>query len=69
MLKLDLGAGDISPAGYTPIGHGHGSEIFPLPYADESVDEIRASHVLEHFPHGRLAEVLADWVRDRKSVV
>ena len=63
MLKLDLGAGDVSPAGYRPMGHAHGSDIFPLPYADGSVDEIRASHVLEHFPHGRLAEVLADWVR------
>jgi hypothetical protein len=66
MLKLDLGAGEISPPGFTPLGHDHGSEIYPLPFAAGSVDEIRASHVLEHFPHRQLAEVLADWVRALK---
>ena len=34
-----------------------------MPYADESVDEIRASHVLEHFPQAQLPAVIADWVR------
>ena len=62
-LKLDLGAGAISPPGFTAIGHAHGSEIFPLTCPDESVDEIRASHCLEHFPHGQVLDVLRDWVR------
>lgn len=66
MLKLDLGAGDVSPPGYTPLGRGHGSEIYPLFHADGSVGEIRASHVLEHFPHGQVLEVLKDWVRALK---
>jgi len=66
-IKLDLGAGDISPPGYIPLGHSHGTEIFPLPYRDNSVDEIRASHVLEHFPHAQLPAVLADWVRVLKT--
>lgn len=66
MIRLDLGAGDVSPAGFTPMGHAHGSAVFPLPYADGTVDEIRASHVLEHFPHGQIAAVLADWVRALK---
>ena len=67
MLKLDLGAGEISPAGFTPLGRDHGTEIFPLPYADETVDEIYASHVLEHFPHGQVEAVLADWTRALKK--
>lgn len=66
-LRLDLGAGKISPPGFIPLGRDHGSEIFPLPYADGSVDEIRASHCLEHFPHGQIDAVLADWVRALKK--
>lgn len=66
-IRLDLGAGKVSPAGFIPLGHDHGSEIFPLPYADGSVDEIRASHCLEHFPHAQLAAVVADWVRALKK--
>lgn len=66
MLKLDLGAGERSPDGFTPLGRDYGSEVFPLPYADSSVDEIRASHLLEHFPHGQIADVVADWVRALK---
>lgn len=62
-LKLDLGAGKFSPEGFIPVGRDHGSEVFPLQYADGSVDEIRASHVLEHFPHGEVEAVVADWVR------
>ncbi len=30
---------------------------------DDSIDEVRASHVLEHFPRLMLAVVLSDWVR------
>jgi hypothetical protein len=30
MIKLDLGAGAISPDGYIPMGRDYGSEIFPL---------------------------------------
>ena len=63
MVRLDLGAGEVSPPGYLPLGRAHGTEIYPLPYDDASVDEIRASHVLEHFPHTALAEVVAEWVR------
>jgi hypothetical protein len=66
MIRLDLGAGPVSPAGFVPLGRAHGSEIYPLPYGDDSVDEIRASHVLEHFPHGELEAVIADWVRALK---
>lgn len=63
ILKLDLGAGPVSPPGFVPLGQAHGSAIFPLRYAAASVDEIRASHVLEHFPHGQIGAVLTDWAR------
>jgi predicted SAM-dependent methyltransferase len=66
-IKLDLGAGEISPPGFRPMGRDHGSEIFPLPHADGTVDEIRAVHVLEHFPHGQISAVLKDWVRALKK--
>jgi hypothetical protein len=65
-IKLDLGAGGIVPDGYTPMGHAFGSEIYPLAYADNSVDVIRAVHVLEHFSHRDVNDVLADWVRALK---
>lgn len=66
MLKLDLGAGPRSPEGFTPLGHAHGSEIYPLRVADNDADVIRASHCLEHFPHREVPKVLADWVRALK---
>lgn len=62
-MKLDLGAGARSPNGFIPLGRGHDSEIFPLPYADGSAEIIRCSHALEHFPHRQIPEVLAEWVR------
>lgn len=65
-MKLDLGAGPISPEGFTPLGNVNGTVIYPLPYPDNSIDEIRASHVLEHFPHSEVAAVLADWMRALK---
>lgn len=66
MIRLDLGAGKASPPGYTPMGREHGSEIYPLAVADCSVDEIRASHVLEHFPYAEVQNVVKDWTRALK---
>lgn len=65
-MKLDLGAGDISPAGFTPMGNAHGSSLYPLSVADGSVEEIRASHVLEHFARAEVPNVLKEWVRALK---
>jgi hypothetical protein len=65
-VKLDLGAQDVSPEGYVPLGRYHGSEIYPLSCDDESVDVIRASHVLEHFPTGQVPEVVKNWVSKLK---
>jgi SAM-dependent methyltransferase len=63
-VKLDLGASEQSPEGFLQMGFAHGTQIYPLPaFADNSVDVIRCSHALEHFPHGKIAEVLKEWVR------
>jgi len=62
-MKLDLGAGGRKLTGFTPVEIKDGRQAFPLDYPDGSASEIRASHVLEHFGHGRTAAVLAEWVR------
>jgi hypothetical protein len=65
-MKLDLGAGPISPEGFVPMGRAHGSEVYPLPCDDGVIDEIRASHILEHFSHREVGVVIAHWVQKLK---
>lgn len=63
-MKLNLGGGHQKIPGFVNIDRLHGQEAYPLPaYADGSVDEIRASHILEHFGHREVPEVLKEWVR------
>lgn len=66
MSKLNLGAGTTVIEGFEPRDGAQGDVLFPLPDVDGSVDEIRASHVLEHFPYGQAQAVLTDWVRALK---
>jgi SAM-dependent methyltransferase len=61
--KLNLGAGSQPLEGYENLDRKTGQEIFPLPFADDSVDEVRASHVLEHFSHRQVPDVLKEWLR------
>lgn len=62
-MKLNIGAGDVPLPGYTPVDRKLGSEAYPLNYPDASVEEIRASHVLEHFDWRTVPKVVADWRR------
>ncbi len=63
-VKLNLGSGTTCLLdGYVNLDCKFGQEIYPLPYADESVDEIRASHVLEHFEHSIVLHVVREWAR------
>jgi len=62
-VRLNLGAGDHPLEGWENLDRRSGQEIYPLDRADASVDEIRASHVLEHFSHRETLDVLRDWVR------
>lgn len=66
MVKLNLGAGGTELPDYTAIDRKLGTEVYPLEYEDCSVDEIRASHILEHFGHGQAFNVLQHWVSKLK---
>ena len=65
-MKLNIGAGRTQIEGFEARDGAQGDVIFPLPDAANSIDEIRASHVLEHFAHGQVHHVLQDWVRALK---
>jgi len=62
-LKLNLGSGDMPLDGFINLDRKTGGQVYPLvAYADNSVDEIRASHILEHFGRRETLKVLTDWV-------
>lgn len=57
LLKLDFGCGEVTPPGWTGVDlYAPSASIkcdlmkFPLPWKDNTVDEIRASHFVEHIP-------------------
>jgi hypothetical protein len=62
LKRLNLGAGSTVLEGYEPRDAKSGDSIYPLPDADGSLEEIRASHVLEHVSHTEVAEVMRHWV-------
>jgi len=69
--KLNVGSGKWIIEGYKNLDVLFGDSLFPLKeagasYGDSSVDEIRAAHVLEHFPHGQTQEILKHWVSKLK---
>ena len=61
MLKLDLGCGPVRIPGYTPVDASLGHDVRALPFADNTVDEIRASHVLEHISYTEAESVVRHW--------
>lgn len=62
VVRLNLGAGRVAVPGFEAVDRKDGNEVYPLPNADESVDEILASHVLEHFSHLEVSDVLKHWI-------
>ena len=62
MLKLNLGSGKLKIKGYENIDKMYGTSAYPLDYDSGEVDEIRASHILEHFGRREVKSVLRDWV-------
>ena len=62
MLQLNLGSGQHNLEGYENIDLKNGQNAFPLQYETESVDEIRASHILEHFGRREVKDVIRNWV-------
>ena len=62
-LRLNIGGGDVQIPGFINVDRKTGGEAYPLAYPDESVDEIRASHILEHFPQAEEQKIVNEWVR------
>lgn len=62
-LKLCLGGGDFCPPSFVNVDRTCGGEVYPLSYESDSVADIYASHVLEHFGNREVDAVLRDWVR------
>lgn len=66
-MRLNLGAGDAPIEGYDNSWDAkQGKQVYPLDVPDGSCDEIRASHLLEHFGHSFTERILAEWVRKLK---
>lgn len=69
-LKLNLGARETIVPGFVNIdidphpGIDYVGDVSDLRrFGDESVTEILASHILEHFPHTKTIKVLKEWHR------
>lgn len=60
--RLNLGAGMVHLSGFEEWDRKAGREVYPLDVPDGSVEEILASHILEHFSHREVSLVLQDWV-------
>ncbi|TFG19193.1 MAG: methyltransferase domain-containing protein [Promethearchaeota archaeon] len=69
MLKLNLGCGIYYKPGYVNIDKfelsvaDQQADLYFLPYPDNSVDEIEASHIIEHFDIIHLPYILTEWWR------
>jgi len=71
-MKLNLGGGDLRIDGFINVDLCEGADVkhdlrLPLPYQDESVDEIVAVHVIESFYKWEFVDVLSDWYRVLKD--
>lgn len=62
-LRLNIGAGETVIPGFVAIDRKLGTEAFPLKYPDNSVEEIRCSHMLEHLSYQDVDVALKEWYR------
>jgi SAM-dependent methyltransferase len=71
-LRLNIGCGRYNDPRYVAIdidpNLGGGIDCRKLPYADNSVDEIYAAHILEHFSFYETENILHEWVRVLKPL-
>jgi SAM-dependent methyltransferase len=69
MIRLNLGSGNDYMEGwinidqYAPHKVDARFDIIKLPYDNNTVDEIKAFHVIEHFPWSKGNEALREWYR------
>ena len=62
-MRLNLGAGAHKIAGYKNLDIKDGYDVRDLEeFEDNSIEEIRASHILEHFGHGEVVDIVSHWV-------
>jgi predicted SAM-dependent methyltransferase len=71
-MKINIGSGSVPLPDYLNLDRKSGDEAFPLSHngveiEDESVDVIRASHILEHFSHTEAPEVIKHWASKLKT--
>lgn len=67
-MRLNLGAGNCPLDGYENLDIKNGCEVSSLvQYADNTLDEIRASHILEHFSYTQVFDILKGWVQKLKA--
>lgn len=62
-VRLNIGAGKYNDPRFIPLDIKTGTDARKLPYADNSVDHIYCSHVLEHFSFYETDAILAEFVR------
>lgn len=63
-IRLNIGAGESNLPGFIPIDIQKGADASTkLPYEDGTVDEVYASHVLEHIHHSKTFPTIQEWVR------
>lgn len=62
-MRIDIGAGDALEPGWISWDLRDGRDASALDAGDSTVDEIRASHVLEHVGHRKTLSVLREWRR------
>lgn len=62
-LMLNIGAGPALLDGYVNLDRKTGQPAFPLSYADGVVNEVRASHLLEHLSFSDAELALKEWHR------
>jgi predicted SAM-dependent methyltransferase len=71
-MRINIGAGSVPLPGYVPVDRKTGGEAFPLTLPggeivpDNSCDEIRASHVLEHFLSAQIQDIVSHWAAKLK---
>ena len=62
-MKLNIGDAGIEHEGYQGLDILRGEDAVSLGFPDGCIEEVRASHVLEHFGHSAVLGVLREWVR------
>jgi predicted SAM-dependent methyltransferase len=68
-MKVELASGERPREGYLHCDMRRlestdlACRVESLPFAGGSVEDLLASHIIEHFPYARVGEVLAEWRR------